>query len=87
MHLEMIGLVRLGAAMDLHLVRKGCTCVIYDRNAQSVEDIEKKEATRADSLAQLAAKLELPRAIWQRGRVIGSWLLDLTATPLMKDLQ
>jgi len=43
--------------------------------------------TRADSLAQLAAKLELPRAIWQRGRVIGSWLLDLTATPLMKDLQ
>jgi 6-phosphogluconate dehydrogenase len=64
MQLGMIGLGRMGANIVRRLVRKGHTCVVHDVNPKVVEQLAAEGATPAVSLADLAAKLTKPRAVW-----------------------
>ena len=64
MQLGMIGLGRMGANLVRRLTRDGHRCVVYDRSAEAVAQLEGEGATGASSLADLVAKLEPPRAAW-----------------------
>jgi 6-phosphogluconate dehydrogenase len=64
MQLGMIGLGRMGANMVRRLMRAGHECVVYDLGADAVAQLAGEGATGADSLADLVAKLDAPRAIW-----------------------
>ena len=64
MQLGMIGLGRMGANLVRRLMRDGHRCVVYDRSAEAVKQLEGEGATGASSLADLVAKLEPPRAAW-----------------------
>jgi 6-phosphogluconate dehydrogenase len=64
MQLGMIGLGRMGANMVRRLIRNGHQCVVYDRSAQVVDDLVRENAAGAASLADLAKKLQKPRALW-----------------------
>ena len=64
MQLGMIGLGRMGANMVRRLIRNGHQCVVYDRSAQVVDDLVRENAVGATSLADLAKKLQKPRALW-----------------------
>jgi len=60
----MIGLGRMGANMVRRLVRKGHTCVVYDRSPVVVKELSSEGAQGAASLAEMVKKLSKPRAIW-----------------------
>jgi 6-phosphogluconate dehydrogenase len=62
--LGMIGLGRMGANIVRRLMRDGHRCVVYDRGPAKVQSLQDEGATGSDSLADLAAKLERPRAAW-----------------------
>jgi len=64
MQLGMIGLGRMGANLVRRLMRDGHRCVVYDRSAEAVKQLEGEGATGASSMADLVAKLEPPRAAW-----------------------
>jgi 6-phosphogluconate dehydrogenase len=64
MQIGMIGLGRMGANMVRRLIRKGHSCVVYNRSPQAVNELVKEKAIAAASLADVAKKLEGPRAIW-----------------------
>jgi 6-phosphogluconate dehydrogenase len=64
MQLGMIGLGRMGANLVRRLMHDGHRCVVYDVSAQAVAALAGEGATGADTLADFAAKLERPRAIW-----------------------
>ncbi len=64
MQLGMIGLGRMGANMVRRLIKQGHRCVVFDRSAQAGEQLAKEGALGARSLADLAGKLEQPRAVW-----------------------
>jgi len=60
----MIGLGRMGANMVRRLIRKGHSCVVFNRSPQAVNDLVKEKAIGATSFADVVKKLETPRAIW-----------------------
>jgi 6-phosphogluconate dehydrogenase len=60
----MIGLGRMGANMVTRLTRGGHQCVVYDRNAESIQELAASGALGASDVADLCAKLSKPRAIW-----------------------
>jgi len=60
----MIGLGRMGANMVRRLIRKGHSCVVFNRSPQAVNELVKEKAIGATSLADVVKKLEKPRAIW-----------------------
>jgi 6-phosphogluconate dehydrogenase len=64
MQLGRIGLGRMGANMVRRLMAGGHECVVFDLNRDAVEGLAAEGATGADSLADLAAKLTPPRAVW-----------------------
>src|SRR6201982_3475524 len=64
MEIGMIGLGRMGANMVRRLIRNGHSCVVFNRSPQSVNELVKEKAIGAASLADVAKKLERPRAIW-----------------------
>ena len=64
MQIGMIGLGRMGANMVRRLIRKGHSCVVFNRSPQAVNELVKEKAIGATSLADLVKKLERPRAIW-----------------------
>ena len=64
MQLGMIGLGRMGSNMVRRLIRNGHQCVVYDRSEQAVDEMVKEKAVGATSLADLAKKLQKPRALW-----------------------
>ena len=64
MQLGMIGLGRMGANMVRRLIQGGHSCVVFDRSAQTVEELARGGATGASSLEDFAAKLTPPRAVW-----------------------
>jgi 6-phosphogluconate dehydrogenase len=64
MQMGMIGLGRMGANMARRLIRKGHSCVVFNRSPQAVNELVKEKAIGATSLADVVKKLERPRAIW-----------------------
>ena len=64
LQLGMIGLGRMGANMVRRLIKDGHQCVVYDRSADAVNQLEKEKATGSSSLADFVKKLTPPRAIW-----------------------
>jgi 6-phosphogluconate dehydrogenase len=64
MQIGMIGLGRMGANMVRRLIRKGHSCVVFNRSPEAVNELVKEKAIGAASLAEVVKKLEKPRAIW-----------------------
>ncbi len=64
MQLGMIGLGRMGGNIVRRLLRDGHSAVVYDRDPEAVAALVEAGATGADSLEDLVAKLEAPRAAW-----------------------
>jgi len=64
MQLGMIGLGRMGANMVRRLLQHGHACTVYDRSAEAVAALAPEGASGAASLADLAARLSRPRALW-----------------------
>ncbi len=64
MQIGMIGLGRMGANMVRRLLRAGHQCVVYDVSPAAAVALAQEGAVAAASLADLAAKLEPPRAVW-----------------------
>jgi 6-phosphogluconate dehydrogenase len=64
MQLGMVGLGRMGGNMVERLMRRGHSCVVYDRNADAVKNYAAKGAAGAASLAEFVTKLTKPRAAW-----------------------
>ena len=64
MQLGMIGLGRMGANMVRRLIKNGHSCVVYDRSADSVNQLSGEGATGSSALDDFVKKLEKPRAIW-----------------------
>jgi 6-phosphogluconate dehydrogenase len=64
MQLGMIGLGRMGANMVRRLMKAGHECVVWDRNASSVQQLAGEGAAGAGSLDEFVAKLKPPRSVW-----------------------
>ncbi|MFT4230926.1 MAG: decarboxylating 6-phosphogluconate dehydrogenase [Microbacterium sp.] len=64
MQLGMVGLGRMGANIVRRLMRDGHECVVYDVSPDVVAELVAEGAVGADSIADLAAKLDAPRAVW-----------------------
>src|ERR1700731_2769016 len=64
MQIGMIGLGRMGANMVRRLIRKGHSCVVFNRSPQAVNELVKEKAIGASSFADVVKKLEKPRAVW-----------------------
>ena len=83
MQLGMIGLGRMGANMVRRLIGKGHTCVVFDRSSQAMADLAKERAIGTDSLADLAKKLQKPRAVWL---MVPAAVVDQTIADLLPHL-
>jgi 6-phosphogluconate dehydrogenase len=64
MQLGMVGLGRMGANIVRRLMKGGHECVVFDVNPAAVTALAAEGARGAASLADLAAKLAPPRAVW-----------------------
>ncbi|NEM13167.1 MAG: 6-phosphogluconate dehydrogenase (decarboxylating), partial [Xanthomonas perforans] len=64
MQLAMVGLGRMGANIVRRLMRDGHDCVVFDVNQDAVAALVAEGATGATSIADLASKLQKPRAVW-----------------------
>ena len=64
MQLGMIGLGRMGANLVRRVSRDGHECVVYDHDAATVTALAEEGPTGVGSVAELAAKLTAPRAVW-----------------------
>jgi 6-phosphogluconate dehydrogenase len=80
MQIGMIGLGRMGANMARRLIRKGHSCVVFNRSPQAVNELVKEKAIGATSLADVVNRLERPRAIWLMvpAAVVDSTIVDLS---------
>jgi len=81
MQLGMIGLGRMGANMVRRLMKAGHQCVVFDMSPDAVKGLAAEGAVGASSLADLAAKLSAPRAVWVMvpAAVVDQTLADLGA--------
>lgn len=66
MQIAMIGLGRMGANMARRMMRGGHEAVVFDMNADAVKELvdEGEGAIGAESIADVADKLEKPRVAW-----------------------
>ena len=64
MQLGMVGLGRMGANIVRRLMRDGHECAVFDVDAQAVARLAGEGALGAESLDDLVAKLDPPRAVW-----------------------
>jgi 6-phosphogluconate dehydrogenase len=64
MQLGMIGAGRMGANMVRRLLRGGHACVVHSLNPAELEPLVAAGANAAQTLAQLVAQLQPPRAVW-----------------------
>jgi 6-phosphogluconate dehydrogenase len=84
MQIGMIGLGRMGANMVRRLIRRGHSCVVFNRSPQAVNELVKEKAIGAASLADVVKKLERPRAIWL---MVPAAVVDDTITDLSPHLE
>ncbi|MBK8025867.1 MAG: decarboxylating 6-phosphogluconate dehydrogenase [Chloroflexi bacterium] len=64
MQLAIIGLGRMGANMNLRLVRGGHQTVVWNRSPEPVRVAAEAGSTPAESIPDLVNKLSAPRAVW-----------------------
>jgi 6-phosphogluconate dehydrogenase len=64
MTLGVVGLGRMGANIARRLMADGHSTVVHDINPAAVATLAAEGAVGADSLAELAASLPAPRAVW-----------------------
>ena len=64
MQLGLIGLGRMGSGLAQLLARSGHECVVYDVRPETVENITGGNIHGANSLDDLARRLNRPRAVW-----------------------
>jgi 6-phosphogluconate dehydrogenase len=64
MQLGMIGLGRMGANLVRRCMNAGHECVVYDHDTGAVDALVALGAVGATSVADLAAKMTPPRAVW-----------------------
>jgi 6-phosphogluconate dehydrogenase len=62
--LGMIGRAPMDANMVRRLIRKGHSCVVFDRSPQTVAELVQEHAIGADSLIDLVKKLAEPSGVW-----------------------
>ncbi len=88
MQLGMIGLGRMGANMVRRLLRDGHECVVYDVHPEAAKELEKEGAVAAETIQDLAAKLDQPRAVWMMvpAAVVDQTLDSLTDTLAADDI-
>jgi 6-phosphogluconate dehydrogenase len=79
----MIGLGRMGSNMARRLLKGGHECVVFDASPKAVAAIVEKKAAGAASLAELAAKLKKPRAVWL---MVPAAVVDQTIAELLPHL-
>src|ERR1700741_3607548 len=84
MQLGMIGLGRMGANMVRRLIKKGHSCVVFDRSPQTVSELVTENAVGADSLVDLVKKLAKPRALWL---MVPAAAVDQTISDLLPHLE
>ena len=64
MKIGMVGLGRMGANMTKRLIERGHDVVANDRNPDALSAIKDDGAQPAETLENLVAALEAPRAVW-----------------------
>ena len=64
MQLGLIGLGRMGANMNLRLLKGGHEMVVFNRSPKPVQEAAAAGAIPSDSIADLVGKLKAPRAVW-----------------------
>jgi len=64
MKIAMVGLGKMGANMTTRLLEHGHEVVAFDRSPEARAAAAQKGAQAADSLEDVAAKLEPPRVVW-----------------------
>jgi 6-phosphogluconate dehydrogenase len=74
----------MGANMVRRLIKKGHSCVVFDRSPQAVADLVKDQAIGANSLADLVKKLQKPRAVWL---MVPAAVVDQTIADLLPHLE
>jgi len=84
MQLGMIGLGRMGANMVRRLIKRGHSCVVFDRSAQAIGELVKDHAVGADSLVDFVKKLEKPRVLWL---MVPAAVVDETIADLLPHLE
>ncbi len=82
MQLGMVGLGRMGANLVRRLMLDGHRAVVYDVDPGAVHALESEGATGASSLADLASKLDPPRAVWLMlpAAIVGKTLDELVGS-------
>src|SRR6202453_4385368 len=81
MKIGMVGLGKMGANMTERLLKGGHEVVAYDLSADAVKAAAGKGAEASTSLADLASKLDSPRAVWvmlPAGHITDSTVEELT---------
>ena len=64
MQLGMVGLGRMGANLVRRLMGNGHRCVVFNRTRGPVDVLVREGAIGSNSLEELLAKLDKPRAVW-----------------------
>ncbi len=64
MQMGLIGLGKMGANMNLRLMRGGHQMVVYNRSRDPIDEAVKAGSIGADSPEDLVSKLSAPRAVW-----------------------
>jgi len=84
MQLGMVGLGRMGANMVRRLLTHGHECVVFDMSPKAVEELVEEKALGSSSLADMAKKLEKPRAVWL---MVPAAVVDQTIAELLPALE
>jgi len=80
----MVGLGRMGANMVLRLLKAGHQCTVFDISPKAVGDLAGKGAVGSSSFADLAKKLNKPRAVWL---MVPAAVVDKTIAELLPFLE
>jgi 6-phosphogluconate dehydrogenase len=64
MQIGVIGLGRMGANISRRLMKAGHSCVVWDANPGTVQELGKEGAQAVESLQAAVKALQKPRAVW-----------------------